>query len=199
VSDFSALNQFRPAAKVTESDETPPKSFRWTGNGVIVAFDQSLANSGYVVAEVAQKRLSVMASGTIHTVTTGGRKSWTDTLYRARELIEPMGAVLAEYQPVLIIHEMPPIGNSRSMRRPDSSILSSLALWVAAGETPIRMVDARAAKKYLTGKPGATKKEVRTALEKRLGDVFQAPDLRKNEHTYDALALLITFIHKESK
>ena len=201
MSDFSALARFKPvnATNAAKSTETAPKAFKWTGNGKIVSFDQSLANTGYVVAEVAQKQISVIASGTIHTVNSGGRKSWTDTLYRARELIEPIRGVVAEHDPVLILHEMPPIGNSRSMHRPDSSILSALAIWVAVDPLPIRMVDARTVKRHLTGKAGATKKEVRTALESRLGGVLDDKHLRRNEHTFDALGILYTYITKERK
>jgi len=199
--DFSILTRFQPinTTNVAKSTETAPKAFRWTGNGTIVAFDQSLANTGYVVAEVAQKRISVVASGTIQTVNSGGRKSWTDTLYRARELIEPIREVVTQHDPVLILHEMPPIGNSRNMRRPDSSILSAFAIWVAVDPLPIRMVDARSVKRHLTGKSGATKKEVRTALESRLGGILDDKHLRRNEHTFDALGILYTYITKEHK
>ena len=201
MSDFSALGRFKPenTTVVAKSSEKAPKAFRWGGNGTIVAFDQSLANTGYIVAEVTKNQLSVVASGVIGTVNSGGRKSWTDTLYRARELIKPIRAVIAEYQPVMILHEMPPISNSRSMHRPDSSILSALAIWVAAGDLPIRMVDARTVKRHLTGRAGATKKEVRTALESRLGAVLDDKHLRKNEHTFDALGILYTYLTKEHK
>lgn len=198
MSDFSSLKRFQPTSSTSHAKKTVNAPIRWTGDGTVVAFDQALANTGYVVAHFRPKVMKVIASGTLHTTSSGGRTSWTDTLYRARELIRPIRKILAEHEPRIIVHETPPIGNSRSMRRPDSSILSAMAIWVAAEDTPIRMIDARAAKRYLTGKAGATKKEVRTALENRLGDVFAEPHLRKNEHVYDALALLVTYT-KDSK
>jgi Holliday junction resolvasome RuvABC endonuclease subunit len=56
------------------------------------------------------------------------------------------------------------------------------------------MVSNNRVKAYLTGNRNAKKKEVRAALQKRFEVQLKTPGFRKNEHTFDALGVAVTYL-----
>ena len=63
------------------------------------------------------------------------------------------------------------------------------------GGIPTQMVKCESrVKKHLTGNRNAKREEVRAALEKRFEVQLKAPGLRKNEHTFDALGIAVTYL-----
>ena len=173
--DFSLLTKFKPNATIVPiAPFIKKKSSQEFRIGTVVAFDQALANTGYVICEIADdKPFVVTEMGTLHTTTTDGRTAWDDNFYRTCELESAVSLLLDEKSPDLVLCEMPPVGQSGKMRRTESSIL---------------------VKKHLTDNPSASKTEVRQALEERFGDALDNSLFHKNEHTFDALGIAVTYL-----
>ena len=194
--DFSLLTKFKPNATIVPiAPFIKKKSSQEFRIGTVVAFDQALANTGYVICEIADdKPFVVTEMGTLHTTTTDGRTAWDDNFYRTCELESAVSLLLDEKSPDLVLCEMPPVGQSGKMRRTESSILAASAIWSARWPLPVEMVAARKVKKHLTDNPSASKTEVRQALEERFGDALDNSLFHKNEHTFDALGIAVTYL-----
>ncbi len=84
-------------------------------------------------------------------------------LLRAQQLLACLREVIAQVDPDLLVHEIPPVGSR--MIRPESSLLAAFALHVAgAGMRPVVMLGAQQVKKRLTGNAKAEKSEVKAAV-----------------------------------
>ena len=205
-SNFDDLEEFRPSPPDPKTDTVLPKIDltvvpTWAGDGKIVAFDQALANTGFVIFEIdIVDGLKIHAMDVIHTVSTGGRKSWEDNLYRSTEIFERVSLLLQDWRPALVLHETPPVGQSSKMHRTDSSVVAATAIQCACRlrKCPTGMVAAQKVKKHLTGDAQATKRQVREALELRFAVQLDNKSFRKNEHTFDSLGIGVTYIDKES-
>lgn len=151
----------------------------------ILAVDQSLANTGLVWVE--SDPLQVTAKGMLKS---RGLLSGNEaTLRRAEEMVGEFDALLSD-DIDLVLFEVPPLGNL--VQRPESSLLSALALRVAArkkGKTCVG-VNTNKAKKFLTGSAQARKPKVREAL---LEKYPQFAGL--NQHQTDAVSLAVTYLY----
>jgi Holliday junction resolvasome RuvABC endonuclease subunit len=200
--DLSSLDLFRPdytQTQVADLDSLIPPTVVIPFEGIVIAFDQSIAHTGYVVVDLnAMSGISVVAMDQIVTVS-DGRTGWDDNFARSVTLWRQTCAVLRQYSPMVVIHEMPPVGNGPGIRRPESSIVAAGVIQVAAAaiEVPVRMVSAQKAKHHLTGVKNASKRLVRKSLMERMPQVFSTKQNRINEHTVDALALVVTFFDSD--
>jgi Holliday junction resolvasome RuvABC endonuclease subunit len=203
---FDTLSEFAPSVKdVLDAVEQimPVNAIYHRGDGehgILIAFDQSLANTGYVVIDCDPiLGVSFLEMGCFHTVTIDQRKSWDDTFNRSVQLFDFLRILVGKYEPTLILHETPPVGESPYVRRADSSIVTATVIRTVAAlnHTQVEMVGAQSVKAYLTGNRNAKKKEVREALEIRFDIQLKTPGLVLNEHTFDALGIAVTFLEKK--
>jgi Holliday junction resolvasome RuvABC endonuclease subunit len=165
-------------------------------NGRAIAFDQSLASTGYVLFTF-DGSLQVEDMGMIKTSSTFS--GWTDNFYRAQWIYTEVVNLFGQHKLDLVLHEMPPIGGSPFLRRPDASIVAATAIQCAASHVglEVKMVSAQVVKKYLTGNYRAEKKGVREALLERFGTTLQGHKFSLNEHTYDALGIAVTYVETQ--
>ncbi len=208
MTDFSKLTTFAPGAPPADDIETmvDDAMFGLDGpafstEGTVLSFDQSLANTGYVVLDYCLAvGVSILEMDVVHTYTVNNNTSWTDTFQRATQLAPHVSSLIIKYHPRIILHEMPPIGKGPFVHRSDSSIVTAVAIWLVAdmGEIPVAMVAANKMKKHLTGNPKASKAEVRAALEARYDEKLRMPGFRRNEHTFDALGIAVTYLEGEA-
>lgn len=195
--NFDVLRQFQPG----QTPEAPkpkrkPQKATQRLSGRFVGFDQSLTNTGFVVVTYDYPRLKIEAMGTLHTSPEEDRTGWDDVLHRTcllHDLI--VSEVLDVHTPDFVVHESPPLGGGSKLYRTESTVLGSAAIHLACwGRYPVAMVAPRKVKKYLTNKASGAKKEVRAALERRFPDQLDNKDFRKNEHTFDALGVVVTYL-----
>lgn len=201
---ITGLERFR----LDHPGQTAAKTPRWVplersalGNGVVLAFDQSIRSTGWAVV-VNHPRLPcvVREAGTIST-RAGEQRGWESTLADAEDvaarvmaLVRGMaGTGLATLQ---VVHEIPPA--SGRMARPESSALAALAVRIAAAAAryPVAMVGAQSAKHLLTGRRDADKPDVRAALEALAW--LENRHLLTNEGRRDAAALALTWLTRHA-
>jgi Holliday junction resolvasome RuvABC endonuclease subunit len=167
--------------------------------GVLLSFDQSLSNTGYVVLENAV----LTDGGKLGFVATGMLKARDDVkghekvLDRAMDLFWEVQDVSREYRPTWVTYETPPVGGR--MSRPESSLLGAHSIRLAALiENPfvkLETVSRQKAAKRWTGNGNADKKVVRAALEALLKyHQIDRPEGPWNEHVVDALSLGLLFM-----
>jgi Holliday junction resolvasome RuvABC endonuclease subunit len=196
---MSDLSQFR----IGEPDGSPMAplpilDIRYRGR--VLAFDQSLSNTGYVVLDTRGKNLEL---GPPLFLATGMLKAKDDlkghekTLDRALDLFWEIQDVCREWRPDAVVFETPPAGGR--MSRPESSLLAAHTLRLAAViENPfvkVVMMSRQKAAKRWTGNGNADKRVVRAALE----EVLKVHSIRhvdgpRNEHVYDALSIGLLYM-----
>jgi Holliday junction resolvasome RuvABC endonuclease subunit len=168
--------------------------------GKIIAFDQSLSNTGYVVLDTSSPTFHI---GPLKLMTTGMLKAKNDlkghenTLFRGMDLFWEIQDVCRQWRPDSVIFETPPVGGR--MARPESSLLAALSLRLAAIiENPfvkLVMISRQQAAKRWTGNGNADKRVVRAALDQVLTTHEIARcDGPWNEHVYDALSLGLLYM-----
>jgi Holliday junction resolvasome RuvABC endonuclease subunit len=182
--------------------EPPPRPDYWGAERTrsIMAFDQAIANTGWVVMHYDFFDPPLMyAIGTIKVPTLEARTSWDDTLERSTRLMGAVVDLLYLYCPDLVLHEMPPVGTGPFVRAAYSSVVAATAVRCAAAtrNMDIAQVSANSAKKCLTGNGNAKKPEVRKAVQALIdgGELKRNPDekFQLNEHITDAIALAWTY------
>lgn len=191
----------------TREDLRLPQSpeIRW-----VVAADQSLRGCGLVLlgaqCDGAEASVAVRAAQKVVTEpgTTGGHE---DTLRRAVGLYERLRAFFARVQEVAggvsveLVHEHPPIATGR-IRRPEASLLASLALRLAApaGVVLQEMVSAATHKRALCGDRQADKRTQHAALKLLATDLgIGGMHLITNEDLRDALAIGLYHLTREPR
>lgn len=180
MADLSALERFANGATPDEDEEIKPFQAIDLSRQILV-FDQSLANTGYALIYGQQ----VAATGNITTEIVD--KGDEDNFRRGLVIYEAVRGLINHFQPTHILHENPPVGG-RTIR-PDSSLISAMAIRVAAHRTdiPIAMLHARTAKKRWTGNANAKKKPMKTAMLSLHPWLNQIKPM--NEAIIDALAI----------
>lgn len=208
VLDMSGLDIFNPAGieVVTEAYEIIAEVSLpdMEGDTKILAFDQAIANTGWVVLQHKPRTVTeILAAGTIKTVTLDNRVSWDDTLERSTRLMQEALDLMWFHAPNLVLHEMPPVGQGPFMRASWSSIVAATAVRCAAHQAklPIDQVSAQTVKKSLTGNGNAKKQEVRKVIDGLVesGALFIDPEykIRLNEHIVDAIGLALVYYRSE--
>lgn len=161
----------------------------------ILSFDQALANTGWVLFEHdPDDGLEPIRTGLLTTDTSD--KGHLGSLCRAQDIhAQVLDLVFRFGVPGVVLHESPPVAGR--MSRPESSLLAALAIRMAYGDTTVEMVSGQRAKAIVAGNPKATKAEVRSGVLRRVPDL--ATLRPANEHTYDAAALAITYLHDQKE
>jgi Holliday junction resolvasome RuvABC endonuclease subunit len=167
--------------------------------GKIIAFDQSLSNTGFVVLNsqnrFLQHEIVFEKTGMLKAI--DDLKGHEKTLDRGMDLFWEIQDVCKAHRPDAVIFETPPAGGK--MSRPESSLLAALTIRLAALiENPfvklVMMSRQKAAKRW-TGNGNADKKVVRAALEKLMeAHKITRPTGPWNEHVVDALSLGLLFM-----
>jgi len=168
--------------------------------GVLLAFDQSLSNTGYVVLDsqsVGFLKPQVVFRATGMLKARDDVKGHEKVLDRAMDLFWEVQDVCREHRPTWVTFETPPVGGR--MSRPESSLLGAHSIRLAALiENPFVkavMVSRQKAAKRWTGNGNADKKVVRAALEALLTyHQIEKPQGPWNEHVVDALSLGLLFM-----
>lgn len=172
-----------------------PVQPRWRGN--LLAVDQTLNSSGWVILRSSADGVRIGAGGTL--------RAWTEktghegTLQQGEILFDLFCDTIAAYEPNFIVHEFPPISRpGLKMSRPESSLVAADSLRCAArakGVPALPMVGAQQAKLRFTGKPNAEKSEVKAALETLYPELTERSPM--NEHIRDAIALGLVALERE--
>lgn len=171
-----------------EYGELPPIEVNY--KGIVLAVDQSLANSGWVVID-ARTSLDPVDRGTFSASTAlEGNEA---NLKRGEDIYDVFCNWLAHMRCDVLVHEMPAARNT--VQRPESALLAALSLRLAARSVgiPYKMISANRAKLVVTGFSRADKKRVRRTILERYPHLTS---MRMNEHVLDAYALALTHIHE---
>lgn len=150
---------------------------------MLLAFDQSLANTGWALIE----GVTIHKTGNIKTAPSA--KGHEGNLSRAWEVKVAVDELLEYLEPDFVVHELPPMPVP-GMRRPESSLLAAAAVQFAArgaGVPMLPMVSAQAAKMRWAGDSNADKKRVRESIQRLDPAVRVIKPM--NEATYDAIAV----------
>ena len=210
--DLGPLGEFRPGNQHTDISvpslrvdpafihTDPPVPILYSHDPLLlIAFDQAIANTGWAVLHFDSSNIvEIRGIGTIKTRTEGELTSWADTLDRSTRLATDIEKLLIQWQPNLVVHEMPPVGKGPFVRRSESSVVAATAVRITASSLslPVEHVGANKAKKHLTGNAKAKKDEVKGAIKARIehGSIIEVFETgRYNEHIWDAIALGITY------
>lgn len=202
--DLSRLTEFNPARTDLEVEieiafVQIPDCVTFGEDATIVSFDQSIANCGFVVLRPDEvDGIDIKAMGVFASQASPDMLKWESNFHRATALFASVVELLREHNPTLVLHETPPGGRS-AMFNTESSIVTATVVRIAAAMfgIPTQMVSSNRVKKHLTGNGNAKKKEVRAALEKRFEIQLKTSGLRKNEHTFDALGIAITYLEEQ--
>jgi Holliday junction resolvasome RuvABC endonuclease subunit len=130
----------------------------------LLCFDQTLAKTGWVLLDTADRALLATGMLTTPPLDTGDEGNFVRMLDLNKQMRAVMGRTLVGPYAVAVVHEMPPIG---AYSRPESSLLAGAALRFAAESLglPVTMINSRAAKKRLTGNANAKKSELAAPIE----------------------------------
>lgn len=191
---MGALDQFRVDAPVSPVSEPRPEGpgpdeTDWP-DLTVIAFDQALANTGWVQVQFKRGHLPIVIEVGMLGTEAPDLKGHAANLTRSLDLYHQFGWVLDRRVCDLVVHETPPVGSH--MSRPESSLLAADGLWHTADRLglTVKMVANQRAKKILAGNAKVDKRGLRLAVLQHL------PDLERrrpaNEHTYDAAALALT-------
>jgi hypothetical protein len=183
--------------KVKKGWEWTPICPRFVGS--ILAFDQTLSNTGFVILEA---RLVIRHVGMISPADTG-EKGHLDNLLKAQAIFAKAMEIVAmakQHAPNLrIVHETPPItGKGARMSRPESSLLAAHSIRLAAhlqGVHDIHMIGAQAVKSRFTGDRNADKKVMHDVLYREFPEIRERKP--NNDNTRDALGLAVLAAEKE--
>ncbi len=170
-------------------------------SGIVLAFDQSLANTGWAIVEFApDKKPSIESFGTIRT-SAGAATGFEDSLLRGETLYKAAHEVVKDALlldmasgHLMVAHESPAMlsKTSRPTNKAEGGPISSMCVRLAAIENGISpvMIGATHAKKVVAGSGLATKPMVKSAV---LFTIENPPPPHKlNEHVCDAVAIAIT-------
>lgn len=167
----------------------------------VIAFDQALANTGWVVVKYDFFAPPLLyAIGTIKTPPLDDRVSWDDTLERSTRLMAGVLDLLYVFEKIdLVLHEMPPVGTGPFIRAAYSSVVAAVSVRMAAYlvKAPVDHISAQSVKKFLTGNGNAKKPAVReavlTLIESGKVDTNPAEKFQLNEHIVDAIGIALAY------
>jgi Holliday junction resolvasome RuvABC endonuclease subunit len=182
--------RFRADAEDVEREVVRP--IRMAGR--VLAFDQTLGATGYAVLDVVEGIIAVREVGMVPT-NAGQFTGHEGNLVMALQIRHGVKRLLEIHQPVLVGHEMPPVGGGRLMR-PDSSLMAAEAIRISADDMaiPVAMKAPQSIKRRLTGNGTADKKEVRVALDRMFPTLAQMKP--RNDNTYDAVGVGVLTIEE---
>ena len=165
-------------------------------DGRVLAFDQTLGNTGISLIEVLEGKPAVCDTWHIKRPA-DGLTGFQATFSRAEYLRHRLGEILTwsiDLESLdFVVYEMPAVMGYRT----ESSLLAAYVLQTLATdlmiETPMVMVSNQHAKKVVLGNARIGKKEVRPLIE----NLIEIPKLNHpwNEHVADATMLGLAHLH----
>lgn len=185
-----------------EAREARPRRFPAHARKWILAFDQTLGNTGWVWLQVWQDGTPEVAmTGTCTPPTVDKKvKGHELNLLRSVALQQEMLVLIDSMSHALdiVLHETPPVGNR--MARPESSLLAAHCIAYACNlrGVPRLSVGAQRAKSVVCGNGNAKKAEAHAALRKRYATSIEEFDQVTNEHQRDALMLALVYLEGEA-
>lgn len=164
----------------------------------ILAFDQTIANTGWCVIVKTDGLYDLDAWGTFKTAPT--KNGVKGTIDRSLQVYNYMEMLLSVTEMDVLAYELPSTTKA-GMQRTESSLVAACMLHLAWDRTvkyavPLVSVQNNKMKKHVTGNGRATKQEVGAAVKQRLHDDFTPrSDLgRLNEHIRDAIGIALTVL-----
>ena len=179
----SQLEKFREAVKTK-------KKARVLGpwKHTVMAFDQSLANTGWAFIIPTGTQPMVGCTGMITTPAVG--TSIEGMLERSCDIHAEIYTLLqtfaAAHEDLIVVHEQPIMGPGGH----EAALMAAEAVRIAGAmlELPVRMVHAQLAKTHMTQKANASKAEVTEAVKRRMPDLKDRKVRPLNQHVCDAIA-----------
>lgn len=182
MASLADLKNFR-----TDGEAPPrPKIELPADHPAILAFDQSLSNTGWV--DVRQGE--IVGVGTIKTGSPAKAKGHLGSLIQASLLVKPIRSLLEERPGATVVIETPPVGR---LQRPESSLLAASVIYNETKMISTKIVGAQRGKSFICGNGNAKKAEAHEALAERAKDI-PGFDAISNEHQRDALLLALVVI-----
>lgn len=190
--------------QMRETKLVSPRAEKWMppvflGSGTkVLAFDQTLRNTGYVLLVDEVKGPVIKFSGMIQPEG-DSRGSFLDTYARGLHLFESVKELLGSIVDLVdeVVIEMPPVGRAF---RSESSLIAGQMIFTAVKKSwsmePILVSNLSMKSKLLSPEKRAakpTKSDVKRAVE----SYVERPSGRWNEHIVDATALGLTRLIKE--
>ena len=162
-------------------------------HGEVIAFDQSIANTGYVYLVSGKEGVRVEMCGSLAVPPDGYPKGHEGTLLRADTLAALADRILRRLPVTTVVHETPPVATGR-MARPESSLVSATAIRQVARHHghPVVMVSNQHSKKVLVDNGNATKAEWHQAIERL--PWTHTGHRPTNEGQRDAMCLALTYL-----
>lgn len=187
------LTRFRLGDAPEPQFEPPPAREIVFQHGEVVAFDQSIANTGWVHLVSGQQGVHVRECGSLAVPPDGFPKGHEGTLLRADTLGLMVDDVLRRLPVTTVVHETPPIATGR-MARPESSLVSAAIIRQIARRHghEVVMVSNQHSKKVLVDNGNATKPEWHRALERL--PWHHTGSRPTNEGQRDAMCLGLTWL-----
>lgn len=194
----------RRAAKA--KPEWSPPSIQDFAYGHMLAFDQTLAKAGFVWLVHDVDGLEVVSSEMLKTGSTEGKGGHEENLTRGVRQYEAFRNLLASFYGLrgkcMVVHEAPPDGGG-NIRRPESSLMASLALRIAVrdmGFTLAPQVAPIEHRKIVCGNPKADKLEEHRALAELAGSLpIKGYELVTNVDKRDALCVALSALHRGAR
>lgn len=175
--------------------KAPRKKKEWEpptlGMGVVLAFDQTLTNTGWAVVQVTATQVLVPHRGTLKAST--ALKGHEETMDKAHLMRCAIAQIvnLHTYMGMSVVCERPSVGGYRT----ESSLIAATSVWDACVEVieePPVMVSNVHMKAVLC-EPG--KRETKAHITEALDRHLDTRGRDWNEHMRDAVALGLTYLH----
>lgn len=198
--DLSGWNGGEPAKPKGKKAAWEWKPVEARFRGAVLAFDQSLGNTGWVLLDCGSGGKPLVRLVGHITPAANQAKSHEGTLLKAESIFPQIMQVIATAKQVglqlRVAYETPPVGGK--MMRPESSLLAALDVRLAArlqDVTDLHMVAAQSVKFRFTGQRDADKRVMHEVLYREHPGIRDlAPN---NEHTRDALGIGLVAAEKE--
>jgi Holliday junction resolvasome RuvABC endonuclease subunit len=171
--------------------------------GVVLAFDQSLARTGWALldASTTGQTMKVLKVGMLPTEP-GDVTGFEDSFQRGVALYEMASSLISEHVPSVVVHEMPAVQRGQSRNR-EAPFVSAMAIRCACYTTrsKVVMLNAQHVRKRLVGSAKAEKKDVRESLIgfQILEGVTRSELDYWNSDVFDAMALAVVYATQEGK
>lgn len=198
------LTRFRTVGGGRDGDGAPvalkPK-VKKDAFGIILAFDQALAKTGWALLRLSGRERLVLRTGMCKTDPTdekGFEDSFRRGVFLVQQLRPVMGGVVTPgtepmFKPDLVAHEMPVAMGSMASRNREGSIVAAMAVRIVADEVflPLVMMNRQHVYKELGLPARATKREVADYVRSLMPDLGYRGVGPLNEDTFDAIALAL--------
>lgn len=199
---MTTLEQMREQMRETKPISSKAEKWRapvFLGSGTkVLAFDQTLRNTGYVLLVDELEGPVIKLSGMIQPEG-DSRGSFIDTYARGLHLFESVRELLGSIVDLVdeVVIEMPPVGRAF---RSESSLIAGQMIFAAVKKSwsvePILVSNLSMKSKLLSPKERSTK-PTKSDVKRAVESYVERPSGRWNEHVVDATALGLTRLIKE--